>query len=72
MKESIAGVKKKISQRFLGTHGIHGVRSDPEAGKILVYAARGAAKVKGVLREMQALAAPYSVEIVDDEAPGIT
>ena len=75
VKENLSTAKRRISRKFLGRAGIHGVGLHPStADTIVVYREEedvGEEENKTLIQELRKEASPFKIEIVDTEAPTI-
>lgn len=60
-RRELLAARERVSARFLGRHGIHGVGVSLRARTVRVYTAHGDGMP---IAEVQAVAAPFAVEVV--------
>lgn len=73
MDDPLQDAKRRISGRYLGRGGIHGIGLRRSEQGIVVYLEPGAAAVEGpLLREIEREAAPFRLILVHEPPPRIS
>jgi hypothetical protein len=72
VEELLKEAKRKISERHLGHHGIHGVGLRTSESALCIYVDPGS-RLEGTetLREIKNEAAPFKIVLVEEERPSI-
>ena len=72
MQQLLKETKRKISERHLGRHGIHGVGLRTSENAVCIYVDPGS-RLEGTetLREIENEAAPFKIVLVEEERPAI-
>ncbi len=74
--EEFKEAKRRVSRKFLGTAGVHGVGVREEGRKIAVFRqsspGEGDEEREAVIAEIKKEAGPFEVEVVEDEPPEFT
>ncbi|MCA9017095.1 MAG: hypothetical protein KDA77_17315 [Planctomycetaceae bacterium] len=68
-RRSLEQTKEMVCNQFLGTHGIHGIGVQPSKNAVRLYVNKGNGDIEKVLDEIEAMCAPYSLDVVREEAP---
>lgn len=72
MEESLKEVKRRISNRHLGHHGIHGVGVRTSENALCLYVDAGShLDGTSILREIEKEAAPFKIVLIQEERPAI-
>jgi hypothetical protein len=72
MAETLEQVKDRVRKSFLGQGGIHGVGISRSQQAIRVYLSPGNAQTaQATIDNLKKVAAPYSVLVVEEEAPRV-
>jgi len=73
MSESLDEVKQRITRKYLGKAGIHGIGIRRSQNALNVYAdADSSLDQQQLLKEIEREAAPYKVIVTQEERPSIT
>jgi hypothetical protein len=72
MDEELTKTKRRVSKKFLGKSGIHGVGIHPsKKDTVVVYKNKSKQPEEELCRDIAQEAKPFKVEIVEEEAPSI-
>ena len=73
MAEDLATVRRRVSRKFLGKAGIHGVGLHPSIGQTLaIYRKPGdEAEDAAIIADLKKEVGPFGCEIIEDAAPTI-
>jgi hypothetical protein len=69
-EDTLEETKGRISARYLGTGGIHGVGVSRADNAVRLYVSAEAALDDARLEEIQRLAAPFGVVVIRSSPPG--
>ena len=73
MAEPLEGVKNRLRQHYLGKAGIHGIGVSHADSAIRIYLHDpGHPDRESVLQRIREDAAPYTVRVIDEQAPSAT
>lgn len=73
MDDPLIALKRRLSERYLGLEGIHGLGVNQAAGTVRVHLEpRDTPAQQELLREIEREAEPFEVEIVREERPLLT
>ena len=66
----LTGAKRRVGKAILGQHGVHGVGTATAAGQVVLHLDPSQGGLPGtVLQHVQSLAKPFSLKIIEEEAP---
>jgi hypothetical protein len=70
MQSELEELKSRVSQKYLGKGGIHGVSVRRSSGTLCVYMSPGSGEQhQELLQNLKADAAPFKVQFIEEEPP---